>query len=915
MMDGSDTDAGVERVGSDKRKRPVLALTCIAIFLVVIAIVGQSIDRAIGTQHLTGPATAGKGVSSFPGFVDAVGANDDLDLRLTLTVSALPTHAVVFQSSAALPALRIELVENGSLDLSIGPDAGPQQIVVVPKVIVGEAYKIRVRSTFGTRFAVTVNGLTSTIMTVQPTELHFDNVFLGGGSDKEWPLPGAVSGFSLVVHQHSTLLPYWSAVLAVLAAFAVMTFVGLSVMEQGSSQQVMARVGSVLRLIARARTRWLAVTLVAGLSLVVVGTAWHPLMETVTRKSFVSPSGASSSDPQPSDSFSAMERSRYSNSGDLDMDLHLEIRTTNTTSGYVLDLRDPATAGSTDFGVYAVRGRVSVSIPLKNFEQDSSPFVGTTVGDWHAIDFRVRDGRTTSLSIDGVLQWAFRWDTARVAVVVPDVYRSTVTDAQVRNYRLSIATVTDDQGLAFATMRAARILGLFGVAAAVLALLSKLNPAIGRRARTGASRGITMAAVCCGSLTTASLVVDWMKPEAQVPFAPRNSILFVRTARFSDYFQLAYLAKVPHPYGDLKSNYPPGYFLMQWVLNRLPVYGGFLVFMAVSAALFVWWAALAVRHLEGRRRIVVLAALLTAYPVLFVLDRGNSDLIIMALVAAAMVAAAAERPLVAGVLIGVAVALKLFPIVFVLCLWPLRRVRAAVGVAAGFATVTFLGGLTIGVGNPLSAYLHALNQSASMIVRNDVNMSSANGSLLAFAQQIGTVLDPTNGHRAAYDLFSTPVTLLSLGLAIGAVIWVMALRPPLWASTSVASCLYVLLPPTSFDYRLTILFVPLVIAAVGLSIMPTRVWTIPGSWWVCIGLLLGPRVFVHAAGERTIGSLTTAPLLVGLLVITVVAGRGQPARWPGASSRVARILRTPVTLPSAASRAARARTAGIAAND
>ena len=151
------------------------------------------------------------------------------------------------------------------------------------------------------------------------------------------------------------------------------------------------------------------------------------------------------------------------------------------------------------------------------------------------------------------------------------------------------------------------------------------------------------------------------------------------------------------PYVDVPVEYPVGIGAVmaaasaaaRWwpVAERYPAFYGLTwVEMAVAALALVWSTAL----LAGRRRWD--AAMLALAPALVVHAMTNWDLAAAALAGLAMLAWARRRPVLAGVLLGLATATKLYPALFLvpllaLCLRADRLRSWALTAAASLATV------------------------------------------------------------------------------------------------------------------------------------------------------------------------------------------------------------------------------------
>ncbi len=118
---------------------------------------------------------------------------------------------------------------------------------------------------------------------------------------------------------------------------------------------------------------------------------------------------------------------------------------------------------------------------------------------------------------------------------------------------------------------------------------------------------------------------------------PHNTILYNPTDRFSDFSDMVAIVKRKNPY--FASMYLPPGLVFYRAFSLLPSHFGLVMFLLVgTAGLFVPLVAAFERLvlLPWKRGLVALAFLALSYPVLITLDRGNLELYVAALAAAAL---------------------------------------------------------------------------------------------------------------------------------------------------------------------------------------------------------------------------------------------------------------------------------------
>lgn len=266
---------------------------------------------------------------------------------------------------------------------------------------------------------------------------------------------------------------------------------------------------------------------------------------------------------------------------------------------------------------------------------------------------------------------------------------------------------------------------------------------------------------------------------------------------------------------------------------------------------------------------LVLTGFNLSYPMIFSIDRGNLELYVFILITVFAWLANSESPFrrkIAIASLSVAVALKIYPLVFIFIYLKQRRWNAALGV------VLFAAAFTLGCYLLLDGTL-AANISANMANIRDVAHKTS---------------DHINwGTRYSSSLFS--LIFLSLKAVFhseSAALWFqLHFSPILWLFTTTVAgllavrrlsfarllaavcCLAVLATPESPDYKLLLLF-PAAIAIIAEG-GGTRIFNL--LFVALMGLLLVPKNWVFVFAEVSYGSIFNPLLVLALLVLVVVA--------------------------------------------
>jgi len=245
---------------------------------------------------------------------------------------------------------------------------------------------------------------------------------------------------------------------------------------------------------------------------------------------------------------------------------------------------------------------------------------------------------------------------------------------------------------------------------------------------------------------------------------------------------------------------------------------------AAPAAAYLWtvavlWLVAAVWLITKLRQftdlsvaiLFVVTASVTSYPLWFLLERENIEGIVVAVLALAAIAYARRNLQISALLLGIAIALKLFPVILLGVCVARRQWRHA-SLAWGTAALVTLGSLLY-IGPTLRSAAHDVSGGLSAF--SDLYVytyrpleAGFDHSLFSLYKQTSALFlaNPEQGLHQAYPLY-----LLSFAVG-GLVFFCTKLRRlPLinqWLALTIAC---ILLPPVSYDYTLTHLYVPWVV--------------------------------------------------------------------------------------------------------
>jgi hypothetical protein len=371
---------------------------------------------------------------------------------------------------------------------------------------------------------------------------------------------------------------------------------------------------------------------------------------------------------------------------------------------------------------------------------------------------------------------------------------------------------------------------------------------------------------------TMGLIGKYLLHEPQRYWYP----LFPTDARFTDFtvFQSRFSHFHQHDFFELAGfpfTYPApaalafeGFYLFG--SSALGVYVGFTVAAFAAAGVFLWRAMRARGAGMLHASVLVGVTLVLSYPLWFLLDRANIETVNWLMVALGVAAYWKKKWYLAATLFGIAISLKIFPVVFLGLLFSARRYRAlswAVIVCA-ISTVasTWILGPTYSI--------------ASAGIARGLDFFRTTYALQVHASEIGfdhslfaIVKEVIFRHRAQGSYYLPWLNgYMCLVAAAGCILFFWKIRLLPRANQILAlTVVSILLPPVSADYTLVHLYTPwavLVLIAVSRQAYQQRVAGLVFCLG-CMALLMAPESYIFVDGIRVAGQLKAVVLCLLLI--------------------------------------------------
>jgi len=429
----------------------------------------------------------------------------------------------------------------------------------------------------------------------------------------------------------------------------------------------------------------------------------------------------------------------------------------------------------------------------------------------------------------------------------------------------------------------------------------------GAAARTGAGSFLGLPVLLgywqltAGLMAAAAITIFWRGEVLHQGF-PYNSWLFAPGDRFNDIFlfqsrfdhfgQAAFYQTTGFPRAEHLFNYPPLTAIVLLVLyrSRIPL----LILLAgtlSAAAIFTGALARSLwRHGAGATAALLfgLAALFTSFPLMFVLDRANIEVVCWIVVSLALLAIMRQRWWWAAALIAVGAALKIFPVIlFGLLFW--RKTWRPL--LFGLALTAVLYAATLWIMGPTFAMAYQgfqdgmrFTHTRSLFQDHPLEVGFQH-TLYSVVRQLMIWLSSSpvtpEGYQSAYSIYMVVAALGAILLFFGRILYLPMLNKIIALT---ACCL--LLPGWSADYTMLHLYVPWALTVLWVLDHPGE--NVRAMWWYLVSFAVvftpQPYFYFHSLGlERPYaGQVKAVALLVLLITSVAIPLRQGTAKTQGA---------------------------------
>lgn len=315
-----------------------------------------------------------------------------------------------------------------------------------------------------------------------------------------------------------------------------------------------------------------------------------------------------------------------------------------------------------------------------------------------------------------------------------------------------------------------------------------------------------------------SVIFNYIRSQYfHLPFYPYGTFLFDPGDALHDFIGSHIMNTDNDPFRivlrSLGNNYPPFGYAILLPFTMIPLKAGIIFYLVTIVAGFFYFLKQTVCVPEGRGGwnwfFLPIFGLCT-YPFLFAMDRANTEDFIFLWVVAFFLLYGAKRHRPAAFFLGGAAASKVYPGLFSFLYLRDKKYKEFVLVllSMAFFTVASMVVFRVNLTQLLDSYSRSMPRFKSIILAagNDCFSSSIFSSFRFLA---ALILGPEKVYSPEFSAQALSVYMpISLAILIVYLVGILSRGVELWESLVLIVCALILVPQTSFDYKLLHLFIP-----------------------------------------------------------------------------------------------------------
>ena len=365
---------------------------------------------------------------------------------------------------------------------------------------------------------------------------------------------------------------------------------------------------------------------------------------------------------------------------------------------------------------------------------------------------------------------------------------------------------------------------------------------------------------------------------------PLNSFLFTASDRFNDFFNMVRSLKGLDPYNyeiipntNIYFAYPPFgsifFYPFTFIGKKIALFIYFAMFLGI-------WIIFVNKNFSQSNRvdnaICIFSISFLTYPFLFAVDRANSELYIFLLLCGFIFFYNASKnyiQLLSLLSLSLAIAMKVFPAIFLILLVKQKRWKEILMVIVGAILITFFSLLCFQ--GSILENIYAMKRNQDNISKTYLIAQTAYGSnlfgllkvIIAFLVKITNLgvdfIDKKQLFMNWVSMANKLYSLLSFTLLLLTSIYIIAKEKKMWKIAALLVIAINFLIPLSGDYRLLSIFIPL-----AFFVNEEKQSKYDLVYVILFGLLLIPKNY-FIIPQMTAQGLSISVILNPLLMLTL----------------------------------------------
>lgn len=355
---------------------------------------------------------------------------------------------------------------------------------------------------------------------------------------------------------------------------------------------------------------------------------------------------------------------------------------------------------------------------------------------------------------------------------------------------------------------------------------------------------------------------------------PSNTFLFIPGDKFNDFYNCVRTSSDLNPFvpGKIYSYLPFSSFIFYlfslirpWELSWCLFIGSFFIIFILMVKHYLFGLR---TKLSTYQSLVIFILVFLTYPILFALDRSNIDLLICTTLLLFTLTYERQKFYISTIFLALAIAIKPLSMVYAIPyiiqnkFKPVLLLIFNVALLTGVSLSLFKDGILI---ETQKFFIATLTQSRAVTEGNIFHFSSDLHNLLIINIKFISSLFGAEINLLGNPQFILYYTIVAIIIFILLVIYIWKNPSPFWKTVALLTIFIILFPYSTNDYRLTYLFIPLLMYLKSndksrLDMPMIIVW----------GLLLIPKNYLNiGSGDQNIGMIINPLLLMSLLILLV----------------------------------------------